>query len=111
MANALAFIGGGLLQGVGKGLVESGKEKRERALADLQHRRNLERDENKLEGRRGLLDERLRVEQKLAEERETGAETRLELNLESRERLATEASKERRGLASEATESREGVRS
>lgn len=55
MPSALAFIGGGLLEGVGKGLVESGKAKRERALADLAHTRALERDEKRLEGRRGLL--------------------------------------------------------
>lgn len=55
LGRALAFIGGGLLEGVGKGLVLQGKEKRERALADLEHTRNLERDENKFEFRRGLL--------------------------------------------------------
>ena len=35
MANALAFIGGGLLQGIGQGLVETGRDKRERALKAL----------------------------------------------------------------------------
>ena len=55
MPSALAFIGGGLLEGVGKALVLSGKEKRERAHADLEHKRALERDENKFEFRRGLL--------------------------------------------------------
>ncbi len=67
MPSALAFIGGGLLEGVGAGLVESGKEKRERALADLEHARNLERDEAKLEGRRGLLKTEIGAREQAAE--------------------------------------------
>lgn len=59
MPSALAFIGGGLLEGAGKGLAEQAREtgvaKRERVLADLKHQRALERDEARLEGRRGLL--------------------------------------------------------
>ena len=60
MPSAAAFIGGGLLQGVGKGIatqgaeertasaavaVQVGKDKRARALADLEHQRGIERDE------------------------------------------------------------------
>lgn len=98
MPSALAFIGGGLLEGVGKGLVESGKEKRERALADLEHERRLERDDRAFEARRGLLSQSA-----------AGAMKRLGLNIGSRESLAGEASTERRELASEATKSREKI--
>ena len=66
MANALAFIGGGLLEGFGKGLaqqgIETGKAKRDRALADLEHKRGLERDERKLAGQRELLGTRMDAE-------------------------------------------------
>lgn len=66
MANALAFIGGGLLEGFGKGLaqqgIETGRDKRERALADLEHKRGLERDKAKLAGRRELQTQKLEIE-------------------------------------------------
>ena len=66
MPSALAFIGGGLLQGLGKGIAEqgiqTGKAKRKRALADLKHLRDLERDKTKLAGQQGLLQQRLDVE-------------------------------------------------
>lgn len=66
MPSALAFIGGGLLQGLGEGIakqgIETGKDKRKRALADLKHMRDLERDKTKLEGQQGLLTQRLDVE-------------------------------------------------
>ncbi len=100
MPSALAFIGGGLLEGVGKGLVLAGKEKRERALADLEHTRRLERDEKQLEGRRGLLDAS-----------NTAASDRLGLNITSREKVAGKATASRERLASEATTSREGIAS
>ena len=109
MPNALAFIGGGLLEGIGRGLVEEGKDKRERALADLEHQRNLERDEKRLEGQRGLLSQRLESDRDLAEKRETGATKRLNLNLGSQEKLAGQASQERMDLASQATKSRERI--
>ena len=66
MPSALGFIGGGLLEGFGKGLatqgLETGKDKRERARADLEHRRNLERDENKLAGQKDLLKTKSEIE-------------------------------------------------
>ena len=66
MANALAFIGGGLLEGFGMGLaqqgIETGRDKRERALADLEHRRGLERDERKLAGQSDLLRQKFELE-------------------------------------------------
>jgi hypothetical protein len=100
MPSALQFIGGGLLQGIGRGLVLDGKEKRERALADLEHQRRLERDEQQLEGRRGLLDAS-----------NTAAAERLELNIGSREKVAGQAASSRERLASEATTSREAIAS
>lgn len=109
MPSALAFIGGGLLQGVGKGLVLDGKAKRERALADLEHTRDLERDEKRLEGRRGLLGERLESDRDLAATREAGADRRLGLNIDSRETLASEAATSREDVASKATTSREKI--
>ena len=93
MVSALGFIGGGLLEGIGKGLVETGVAKRERALkaieqknrlerdekqmegkakfervlADLEHKRALERDEVRLEGRRGLLGTTIGAQEDAAE--------------------------------------------
>ena len=92
MASKLAFIGGGLLEGLGKGLVETGKAKREAALVDLEHKRGLKRDEKRLEGRRGLLDAS-----------NTAAMGRLELNIGSREGLAGKALDQAASLASKAT--------
>ena len=70
MPNALAFIGGGLLQGAGKALLEeereTGKAKRERQLADLEHKRGLERDEKKLEGKAKFERVLAEIEQKNA---------------------------------------------
>ncbi len=100
MAKALAFIAGGLLEGVGKGLVErareTGKQKRARALAELA----IERDEKQLEGRRGLLDAS-----------NTSALERLGLNITSRENVAAAATTSREMLASQATVSRETIAS
>ena len=60
MPSALAFIGGGLLEGVGKGLVLTGKQKYERAMKRFEQegaqKRALELEGVKQEGRRGLLD-------------------------------------------------------
>jgi hypothetical protein len=109
MPSALAFIGGGLLEGVGKGLVESGKEKRKRKLADIEHQRTLERDEKQMEGRRGLLGQRLESGRDLFEKRETGATTRLELNIGSREDLAAAATTSREALASQAAKDRASI--
>ncbi len=100
MPSALQFIGGGLLEGIGKGLVLDGTAKRERALADLEHRRALARDEKQLEGRRGLLDAG-----------NIAAMERLGLNIGSREKVAGEATTSRERLASEATTSREKIAS
>ena len=70
MPSALAFVGGGLLTGIGRGLAETGKAKREaalaelemkgaakfkRVLADLEHKRALELEGVKQEDRIGLL--------------------------------------------------------
>lgn len=57
MPNALAFIGGGLLEGVGKGLVLDGKQKRERALQKIEQDRALELEDVKQENRRQLQTE------------------------------------------------------
>ncbi len=100
MPNALAFIGGGLLSGIGKGLVLDGKAKREAALKKLEQDRALELEGVRQEGRRGLLDAS-----------NTEAMKRLGLNIESRETLAGEATTSRERLASEATTSREKIAS
>ncbi len=60
MASALAFIGGGLLEGVGKGLAETGKQKREAVLKRLEEDRAQERTlelEEVKQKNRGLLQE------------------------------------------------------
>ncbi len=93
MPSALAFIGGGLLEGVGKGLVLEGKAKRERARADLEHKRGLERDENRLEGRRGLLSERLNREDVRQEGADKRAGERLNLQLGSRKDISAATNK------------------
>ncbi len=104
MANALAFVGGGLLSGIGKGLAEQGAQKRERALKkfdeDNAQKRALELEGVRQEGRSGLL----------ADTNEA-ASARLETNIDSRETLAMSATESRERLASEATESREGIAS
>ncbi len=84
MASALAFIGGGLLQGVGKGLVESGKEKRERALADLETRLQAQRDERLQEGREGLLGTRIDANETAAEKADVNAKSAAELTASAR---------------------------
>ncbi len=96
MPSALGFIGGGLLQGIGKGLAEQGREtgkaKRERKLAELA----LERDEKQMEGRRGLLDAS-----------NAAAMGRLELEIGSRKDIAgatSTAAGERRTEASRSAE-------
>ena len=76
MANALAFIGGGLLEGIGKGIVATGRQKREEVLEKLEHERDLERDENRFANQRGLLTQRLASDERLASEREAGADIR-----------------------------------
>ncbi len=61
MPSALAFIGGGLLEGVGRGLVLDGKAKREAALKKIEddraQKRALELEEAKQENRRELKSE------------------------------------------------------
>ena len=120
MASKLAFIGGGLLQGIGQGLVLSGKEKRERKLAEIDHKRDLERDEKQLEGRPGLLDagnispnERLGLDigsrENLAKEATTSRETLASQSTTSRETVAAAANASREGIAAAATASREGI--
>ncbi len=104
MPSALAFIGGGLLQGFGRGLVLSGKEKRDAALKKLEQdsaqKRALELEGVRQEGRRGLLDAG-----------NTAAAERLELNIGSREKVAGQAASSRERLASEASTSREDIAS
>ena len=89
MANALAFIGGGLLQGVGTGIKESGRQKREDVLDRLAHERDLERDE-----RRGLIDEGL------LNIREAGATERLEKSIFA-SRTAADLVESRRSTAAD----------
>ena len=62
MANALAFIGGGLLEGVGKGLVLSGKQKRDDALKKLDREHDLKRDTQRQESTRELMGIKLETE-------------------------------------------------
>lgn len=100
MANALAFIGGGLLQGIGKGLVLDGKEKRERALADLEHTRKLDRDERQLEGRRGLLGTGIEARTTAADTADERAKAAAELTAGAR----VEASKAAARVASTAAD-------
>ena len=57
MPSALAFIGGGLLEGIGRGLVLDGKAKREAALEKLEHDRRLELEAVKQKNRRLLQTE------------------------------------------------------
>ena len=61
MPNALAFVGGGLLTGIGKGLVLDGKAKYEAALKELENdraqKRALELDGVKQTNRRELQTE------------------------------------------------------
>ncbi len=104
MANALAFIGGGLLQGVGKGLALSGKEKREKALADLENTRSLARDAKQFENQQGLLGTRIDARKTAAEKANENALTAAELKAGAtveRGRLATETAE---GVATKATE-------
>ncbi len=55
MPSALQFVGGGLLEGVGKGLAEQAREtgaaKRERQLKAIEQKNRLERDEKQMEGK------------------------------------------------------------
>ncbi len=51
MPSKLAFIGGGLLSGIGEGLVEAGEAKRERTLEEFEQKNRIERDERKMEGK------------------------------------------------------------
>ncbi len=78
MPSKLAFLGGGLLSGIGQGLSETGKAKREAALKKIEQEGALERDEKQLEGRRGLLDAS-----------NAAANERLDKNITSREDLAS----------------------
>lgn len=70
MPSALKFIGGGLLQGIGRGLAETGKEKREAALKKLDQdraqKRALELEEVKQKNRRTLQTEDRAAQQKNA---------------------------------------------
>jgi hypothetical protein len=104
MPNALAFVGGGLLQGFGRGLVLSGKEKRDAALKriedDRAQKRALELEDVRQEGRRGLLDAS-----------NTAARERLGLNIASRENVARQATTSREQVASEAATSRQSIAS
>ena len=107
MASKLAFIGGGLLSGIGQGLVEQGKEtgkaKRETALQKfelllkkVEQKNRLEVEGVKQKGRRGLLDAS-----------NTAAMERLGLNLGNREDIAAGTNKaagERRTEASRSAE-------
>ena len=104
MPNALAFVGGGLLTGIGKGLVLDGKAKYEAVLKELENdraqKRALELEGVKQEGRRGLLDAS-----------NIAANERLGLNIASRENIASEATTSRERLASEAAAGREKIAS
>lgn len=93
MPSALAFIGGGLLEGVGKGIVLEGAEKRRRAREALDRRHDLELEDRRQSGRRGLLRERLSAEDARQETADQRALERLELSLGSRERVAETVAK------------------
>ena len=129
MPSALKFIGGGLLTGIGKGLVEqakeTGKAKRERALADLEQENRLKRDEKQLEGkakferlltefeqenrlelegvkqgnRQGLLGERLELDRDLTALREKGAGERRTEASRSAENVAKITAGSRKAVA------------
>lgn len=135
MPSALAFVGGGLLQGFGKGLVEkareSGKAKRDRKLADLA----LERDEKQMKGRaqfervlaeieqknrlelegvkqtnrQGLLTEQLQSTLGLAELREGGANARNAATIKGSGERRTAASESAETVANIGADSRETV--
>ena len=109
MPSAFKFIGGGLLTGIGQGLVKAGEEKRKAALADLEQKRQAERDEKLLEGRRGLLTQKLKSDRDIFGLREKGADTRLKLTLDSRGKVASGATSSREDIASQATASREDI--
>lgn len=70
MPSKLAFIGGGLLEGVGKGLVLDGKAKREAALKKIEQedaqKRALELEDVKHKNRRLLQTEDRAAQQKNA---------------------------------------------
>ena len=70
MPGLLAFVGGGLLGGLGKGLVMEGKAKREAALKKIEQegalKRALELEETKQENRRELKSEDRAAQQKNA---------------------------------------------
>ncbi len=100
MPSALAFIGGGLLEGVGKGLVETGKEKRKLALAELDHKRNLERDDKRLEGRRGLLGQQIEADDARAARTDANAIGRLDLQIGSQKDIAAGRDRTALGVAS-----------
>ena len=70
MPGLLAFVGGGLLGGLGKGLAMEGKAKREAALKKIEQegalKRALELEETKQENRRELKSEDRAAQQKNA---------------------------------------------
>ncbi len=69
MPSALAFIGGGLLTGIGRGLAEDGKAKRERALEDLKFNRRrglLTEAQNRADKRQATADKRADARQRLS---------------------------------------------
>ncbi len=102
MASALKFIGGGLLSGLGKGLAEQGKVKREAVLKRLEEERAQKRRLELLDAGNAAASERLG--QNIA-----SRESIAKATTESRETLASEATTSREGIASRATESREGI--
>ena len=113
MPSALAFIGGGLLEGVGKGLVLAGKEKREAALKRIEREGAqifaLELEGVRQEGRTGLLGQRLKSDRALASQREAGADKRLGVTLGSRADIASRATASQEGIASRAAASRKEI--
>ncbi len=113
MANALAFVGGGLLSGLGKGLAEQGKAKRERALKqfdeDNAQKRALELEGVRQEGRQGLLGTRIAADDERLEKNIESREGVARAATESRETLASEAGQNRADIAAAANKSREAV--
>ena len=131
MASKLAFIGGGLLEGVGRGLVLSGKQKREEALKRIEQegadkrmagKEQFERlmaefeQENRLElegvkqgNRQGLLTQQLQSDLGLAEIREAGAGTRTAATIAGAGERRTAASRSAENVAKITAGSRKAV--
>ena len=103
MANALAYIGGGLLQGLGRGMELQGAAMREAARDELRHRRDMERDDTRYGREREMADTRFGREREMAAEergwrtgeREAGQEFEGQQGLLSHQRQTGREAEER----------------